>query len=59
MTSVARPQYVSITALDRLIQAALAEDIGSGDVTSELTISAETMSDGVFLAKESGVVAGL
>jgi len=38
---------------------ALAEDIGPGDVTSELTIPAHVRARGVFLAKQPGVLSGL
>jgi nicotinate-nucleotide pyrophosphorylase (carboxylating) len=45
--------------LDRAIQAALEEDIGSGDVTSEATLATHLDYRGRFVAKASGVVAGL
>ncbi|MDE0633764.1 MAG: carboxylating nicotinate-nucleotide diphosphorylase [Caldilineaceae bacterium] len=38
---------------------ALNEDIGSGDVTTLATIPAETQAGGQFLAKSSGIIAGL
>lgn len=38
---------------------ALKEDIGSGDVTTLATIPAETQARGRFLAKSSGIIAGL
>ena len=38
---------------------ALEEDIGGGDVTTLATIPAETQARGNFLAKSSGIVAGL
>ena len=41
------------------IKAALAEDIGTGDVTTEATISEQTKLKGRFIAKETGVIAGL
>jgi len=44
--------------LDRIIRAALAEDIGDGDVTTENTIPEDSQLTGRFLAKEGGVVAG-
>ena len=43
----------------RIVAEALAEDIGSGDVTSELVVPAEAMAEGRFLAKEDGVLSGL
>jgi nicotinate-nucleotide pyrophosphorylase (carboxylating) len=45
--------------LAAVIQDALAEDIGDGDVTTLNTIPVDAMLQGVFLAKEAGVVAGL
>ncbi|MCP4165626.1 MAG: carboxylating nicotinate-nucleotide diphosphorylase [Chloroflexi bacterium] len=42
-----------------IIARALAEDIGDGDVTSMYTIAADARHEGRFLAKASGVVAGL
>ena len=45
--------------IDPLIDAALKEDIPSGDITSESLISLESRSRAVFLAKEAGVLAGL
>lgn len=41
------------------VERALAEDIGPGDVTSELTIPRELSATGVFLAKEDLVLAGI
>ena len=45
--------------LDKLIQSALAEDLGDGDVTTLYTIPAEARYTGDFLMKATGVVAGL
>lgn len=42
-----------------IIQRALQEDIGSGDVTSDAIIPANTPLYGEFLAKEAGVLAGM
>ncbi len=53
------PPYVDEAVLDRLIQQWLAEDVGSGDVTTEATVPPEQRARGLFLAKGSGVVAGL
>ncbi len=41
-----------------LVKLALREDVGAGDITSELTVPAERMASGVFRAKEELVVAG-
>ncbi|MFT7582207.1 MAG: nicotinate-nucleotide pyrophosphorylase (carboxylating) [Myxococcota bacterium] len=45
--------------VDQLITLALAEDIGTGDQTSEATIAASTMGTARILAKEPLVLAGL
>lgn len=45
--------------IEDIVRRALIEDIGSGDITTELTISADSMSNGYFIAKESGIVAGI
>lgn len=45
--------------IDRIILAALAEDIGDGDVTTENTVPENARLTGRFLAKEPGVVAGI
>ncbi len=45
--------------LSQIIQRALAEDIGDGDVTTDCTVPADARLEGTFVAKEAGVVAGL
>jgi nicotinate-nucleotide pyrophosphorylase (carboxylating) len=45
--------------LDRIALAALAEDIGSGDVTTEATVAEDATCSAVLLLKEPGVVSGL
>jgi nicotinate-nucleotide pyrophosphorylase (carboxylating) len=45
--------------IDRLVRAALAEDVGTGDVTAEATVDADARARGVFIAKQDLVVAGL
>jgi nicotinate-nucleotide pyrophosphorylase (carboxylating) len=45
--------------IGQIIRNALAEDIGSGDVTTRGTIPASAVLRGQFLAKADGVVAGL
>ncbi len=45
--------------LDRLIAQALAEDLGSGDVTTNSVVPPETRISGQFTMKEEGVVCGL
>ena len=46
-------------SLRELIEKALAEDLGSGDVTSKATIPAESVSEAVMLAKQHLVLAGI
>ncbi len=41
------------------VRRALAEDIGPGDITTELTVAAEQMARGTFYAREPMVVAGI
>lgn len=43
-------------AVERLIDLALEEDIGTGDITTEAIVSEEAMGEGVIIAKEAGVV---
>ena len=42
-----------------LVRAALAEDLGSGDVTTEATVSADAMARALITQKEPGVIYGL
>ncbi|MEA3374706.1 MAG: quinolinate synthase NadA [Chloroflexota bacterium] len=48
-----------LRAAEPLIELAVAEDIGPGDVTSEATLDPETSLTGCIVAKEAGVIAGL
>jgi len=50
---------VAAVTLDRVVAAALAEDVGAGDVTTEATIDADALGTGELLVKEPGVVSGL
>ena len=45
--------------IDALILLAIQEDIGTGDITTENLIPDSLVVEGVFIAKESGVIAGL
>jgi nicotinate-nucleotide pyrophosphorylase (carboxylating) len=45
-------------ALDELVKAALLEDIGPGDITTEATIPAEKRCTAVLYVKEEGVICG-
>ncbi len=42
-----------------LIELALAEDIGPGDITSIATVAADATAEGVMIAKEAGVISGI
>jgi nicotinate-nucleotide pyrophosphorylase (carboxylating) len=46
-------------SIKELIKKALTEDLGSGDVTSEATIPAESTSEAMMLAKQHLVLAGI
>ncbi len=48
------PQYVR-----SVVRAALAEDMGSGDITTLLTVPPGTAATAEFVAKQPGVIAGL
>lgn len=45
--------------IDVIIQLAIQEDIFTGDITTENLVPDNLMVEGVFLAKESGIIAGL
>jgi nicotinate-nucleotide pyrophosphorylase (carboxylating) len=45
--------------LERVVTAALEEDIGSGDITTALTVPENLGAVGVLLAKKAGIIAGL
>jgi nicotinate-nucleotide pyrophosphorylase (carboxylating) len=47
------------SSTSRLLDLALAEDIGGGDVTTALTVPAERQARGRLLAKVAGVISGL
>jgi len=57
--SILSPAPELEAALDRVIEAALAEDIGTGDITSQAVIPPELKFHGVMAAREPMVVAGL
>ncbi len=48
-----------IEAARPLIELALAEDIGPGDITTQATLSGGTRGEAVIVAREGGVLAGL
>lgn len=45
--------------LDTLLDACLAEDVGDGDVTTDVAIASDARAEGVIAARTAGVVAGL
>ena len=45
-------------SIDQIIKDALAEDIGSGDITTSATIDSNLLAHGEFLVKQDGIVAG-
>jgi nicotinate-nucleotide pyrophosphorylase (carboxylating) len=50
---------VAADTLERIVHAALAEDVGAGDVTTAATVPADAVGTAAILVKESGVVCGL
>ena len=50
---------LSLTEVEDIVQRALTEDIGSGDITTLLTIPPGSTSRAQIIAKEEGVIAGL
>jgi nicotinate-nucleotide pyrophosphorylase (carboxylating) len=45
--------------IKEIVQLAIKEDIGDGDITSKIFIPDGSKSEGVLVAKETGIVAGL
>ena len=45
--------------LDEIVDLALNEDIGTGDVTTLATVPADREANGTILAKEAGVISGM
>ncbi|KPJ54312.1 nicotinate-nucleotide pyrophosphorylase [candidate division TA06 bacterium DG_24] len=45
--------------VDEVVDAALAEDLGDGDITCRLVVPADSRAEGLVVAKAHGVVAGL
>jgi nicotinate-nucleotide pyrophosphorylase (carboxylating) len=48
-----------VSTLEALVRSALAEDIGSGDVTSEACVPADARARATIAQKEAGVICGL
>ena len=59
MSDTPLPAYLTPDQLDAVIQRALDEDIGPGDVTTEATVALDRPARARLVAKESGIVAGL
>ncbi|MDX9758161.1 MAG: carboxylating nicotinate-nucleotide diphosphorylase [Bacteroidota bacterium] len=47
------------SAMLQRIEAALREDVGTGDITTECTVPTDLQGEGVFVAKANGVLSGL
>lgn len=48
-----------LQAIEPLIEAGLQEDVGTGDITTNLLIPAESQTTAVLIAKSDGIIAGL
>ena len=61
MTATLDPMTTALApdTLDELIQSALAEDVGAGDVTTDAVIPADMTCRGKIVCKQDGVIAGL
>ncbi|MBU1072148.1 carboxylating nicotinate-nucleotide diphosphorylase, partial [bacterium] len=53
------PAFPAGAWLDTLLDACLAEDVGTGDVTTDVAVSPDATAVGVIAARTAGVVAGL
>ncbi len=51
--------YLHDSRIGRLIEQALFEDVGFGDITSESLIPEEQLGKAEFIAKESGIISGI
>ncbi len=50
---------IAADTLERVVELALAEDVGTGDVTTDATVSSDDVGTAELLVKEQGVVCGL
>ena len=50
---------VTANALERVVEAALAEDVGSGDVTTDATVDVDAVGTAELVTRSPGVVSGL
>ena len=53
------PNYLSESKLHQIIEHALREDLGAGDVTTQATIPPTTQAEAYFVSKDTGIIAGL
>ena len=53
------PPYVTEEEIQRVVKMGLEEDLGTGDVTSQGTVSPHAAARGRFVSKDDGIVAGL
>ena len=53
-----RSAELPIDYLDKIVEIALAEDVGKGDITSEILIPSDLQGRAYMLVKEKGVIAG-
>lgn len=53
------PRELQDAELDRFLDAALAEDVGPGDVTTEVVVPREARARARLVAKEAGILAGV
>jgi len=51
--------HLDLYQVEKIVENALREDVGSGDLTTELLFSEETRGKAVIIFKEEGVLAGL
>jgi len=52
------PPYITQHDLESIVRTALAEDIGSGDVTTAWTVDPETRASAHFVVRDPGIIAG-
>ncbi|MBA3377247.1 MAG: carboxylating nicotinate-nucleotide diphosphorylase [Chloroflexia bacterium] len=55
----AEPQALSRRGWEAIVDLALDEDIGTGDITTMATVPATTQAHGTILAKQAGVISGV
>lgn len=51
--------HLNLAQVRRIVDRALSEDIGSGDITTALTVPPSSVSRAQIIARESGVIAGM